>query len=151
MAKPSSRQELVEYALRRLGAPVLEINIADEQLDDILDDTIQYFQERHYDGVIRTYLKYQFTQEEIDRGKGLGSNPGISTSTGVYPGATGASSIYPGDVAVNQRFSENSNYIQVPDHIIGVEKVFTPSGVLVAQKSKDNQPERESENNKVRV
>ena len=50
MAKPTSRQELVEYALRRLGAPVLEINVADEQLDDILDDTIQYFQERHYDG-----------------------------------------------------------------------------------------------------
>ena len=128
MAKPSSRQELVEYALRRLGAPVLEINIADEQLDDILDDTIQYFQERHYDGVVRTYLKYQFTQEEIDRGKGLGSNPGISTSTGIYPGATGASQIYPGNVAVPQRFSENSNYIQIPDHIIGIEKVFTPRG-----------------------
>ena len=65
MAKPTTRQELVDYALRQLGAPVLEINIADEQLDDLLDDTIQYFQERHYDGVARTYLKYEFTEEDI--------------------------------------------------------------------------------------
>ncbi len=124
MAKPTSRQELVEYALRRLGAPVLEINIADEQLDDVLDDTIQYFQERHYDGVVRTYLKYAFTEDDIARGRRV--NPGISTSQGVYPGATGAGSIYPGNVHVDQRFFEDSNYIQIPDHIIGIEKVMTP-------------------------
>jgi len=119
MAKPSTRQELVEYALRRLGAPVLEINVADEQLDDILDDTIQHFQERHYDGVIRTYLKYEFTEEDIMRGTDY--NPffqaGISTASQTYPGATGPT--------VNQ-YVENSNYIQIPDHIIGIEKVFTP-------------------------
>jgi hypothetical protein len=119
MAKPTTRQELVEYALRRLGAPVLEINVADEQLDDILDDTIQYFQERHYDGVIRTYLKYEFTEDDIKRGTDY--NPffqaGISTASQTYPGATGAT--------VNQ-YVENSNYIQVPSHIIGIEKVFTP-------------------------
>ena len=119
MAKPSTRQELVEYALRRLGAPVLEINVADEQLDDILDDTIQHFQERHYDGVIRTYLKYEFTEDDIKRGTDY--NPffqaGISTASQTYPGATGAT--------VNQ-YVENSNYIQVPSHIIGIEKVFTP-------------------------
>lgn len=119
MAKPSTRQELVEYALRRLGAPVLEINVADEQLDDILDDTIQHFQERHYDGVIRTYLKYEFTQEDIDRGADFNPfvNPGISTAIQTYPGATGPTV---------DRYIENSNYIQLPPHIIGVEKVFTP-------------------------
>ena len=119
MAKPTNRQELVEYALRRLGAPVLEINVADEQLDDILDDTIQHFQERHYDGVIRTYLKYEFTQEDIDRGSNFNpfTNPGISTAVQTYPGATGATV---------DRYVENSNYIQIPPHIIGVEKVFTP-------------------------
>ena len=121
---PTTRQELVEYALRRLGAPVLEINIADEQLDDILDDTIQYFQERHYDGVIRTYLKYCFTDEDISRGQRV--NPGISTSLAVYPGATGPGDLYPGDVPVEQRFHEDSNYIKVPPHIIGVEKVMVP-------------------------
>jgi len=119
MAKPTNRQELVEYALRRLGAPVLEINVADEQLDDILDDTIQYFQERHYDGVIRTYLKYAFTEEDIKRGADHDPfyQAGISTTANVYPGATG--------VTVG-KFIENSNYIKLPPHIIGVENVMTP-------------------------
>ena len=117
MAKPTNRQELVEYALRRLGAPVLEINVADEQLDDILDDTIQYFQERHYDGVIRTYLKYQFTENDIERGRNIDFQPQVDTSTVTYPGATGPT---------NRNFFENSNYIQVPSHIIGVENVMVP-------------------------
>ena len=69
MAQPSNRQELKDYALRQLGAPVLEINVADEQVDDLLDDAIQYFQERHFDGVYQNYLKYQVTQNDIDRGK----------------------------------------------------------------------------------
>ena len=119
MAKPTSRQELVEYALRQLGAPVLEINIADEQLDDVLDDTIQYFHERHYDGVTRTYLKYAFTEEDIKRGRDF--NPfyqaGITTAAQTYPGASGPT--------VN-KYIENSNYIQIPDHIIGIERVMVP-------------------------
>ena len=119
MAKPTNRQELVEYALRRLGAPVLEINVADEQLDDILDDTIQHFQERHYDGVIRTYLKYEFDEDDIKRG--TDNDPfyqaNVEEVPGMYPGATG--------VTVD-RFVENSNYINLPPHIIGVENVMTP-------------------------
>ena len=58
MAKPTSRQGLIDYCLRRLGAPVLEINLADDQIDDLVDDALQYFQERHFDGVERMYLKY---------------------------------------------------------------------------------------------
>ena len=46
MAQPSTRSELITYAKRQLGAPVLEINVADEQVEDLLDDAIQYFQER---------------------------------------------------------------------------------------------------------
>ena len=114
MAKPTTRQELVEYALRRLGAPVLEINVADEQLDDILDDTIQYFQERHYDGVIRTYLKYQFTEDDISRGKG-DLCVGVTSTTPDCKSTNGASS---------NQFTEESNYIKLPPHIIGVERVF---------------------------
>ena len=119
MAKPTTRQELVEYALRRLGAPVLEINVADEQLDDILDDTIQYFQERHYDGVIRTYLKYELTADDVKRGDKY--NPfyqaDIFTAEKKYPGATGITT---------HTYIQNSNYLQIPPHIIGIEKVFTP-------------------------
>ena len=54
MAKPTTKQELIDYSLRQLGAPVLEINVADEQLDDIVDDAIQFFNERHYNGIERT-------------------------------------------------------------------------------------------------
>ena len=69
MASPSSRSELADYCRRQLGAPVLEINVADEQVDDIIDDAVQYFQERHFDGVSQAYLKYKITQDDIDRGR----------------------------------------------------------------------------------
>ena len=56
MAKPSSRATLAEYALRKLGAPVLEINVDDDQIDDLIDDTMQFFNERASDGYISCLL-----------------------------------------------------------------------------------------------
>ena len=117
MAQPATRSQLIDYAKRQLGAPVLEINVADEQVEDILDDSIQYFQERHFDGVLQTYLKYQFTQEDVDRGKG----PGKASVTGIT--TTTASSTIDG-VSVQFDWKENSNYLQVPPAVIGVEKIF---------------------------
>lgn len=113
MAKPASRQELIDYALRQLGAPVLEINVSEEQLDDRLDDALQYFNERHFDGVEKMYLKYKFTQDDIDRGRSRGGskNVGIVTTSASSP--IGSFS-----------WEENSNYIEVPDAVIGVERVF---------------------------
>ena len=73
MAKPSTRQGLIDYCLRQLGAPVLEINVDDDQIDDLVDDAIQYFNERHYDGVEKMYLKYEITQDDIDRGTAASS------------------------------------------------------------------------------
>ena len=55
--KPANRQDFIEYCLRKLGAPVLEINVDDEQIEDAVDDGIQMFNERHFDGVERMYLK----------------------------------------------------------------------------------------------
>ena len=69
MAKPSTRQELIDYCLRQLGEPVLEINVDDDQIDDLVDDAIQYFQERHFDGVERMYLKHQISQSDIDNAR----------------------------------------------------------------------------------
>ena len=69
MASPSNRTEFVNYCKRQLGAPVLEINIADEQVEDLIDDALQFFQERHFDGVYQTYMKYKITQADIDRGR----------------------------------------------------------------------------------
>ena len=116
MAQPSSRQELIDYCKRQLGAPVLEINVADEQVEDLMDDALQYFHERHFDGVSQTYLKYKITQADIDRGKG---DVGTATTTGTT--TIGGSS-------VSFDFEENSNYLQVPPNIIGVNKIFKFDG-----------------------
>jgi hypothetical protein len=113
MSIPASRQDLINYSLRQLGAPVLEINVSEEQLDDRLDDALQYFQERHFDGVEKMYLKYKITQDDINRGRsrGGGYNVGIVTTSGSSPVGT-------------FNWEENSNYIEVPDTVIGVERVF---------------------------
>ena len=113
MAKPSTRQGLIDYCLRQLGAPVLEINVDDDQIDDLVDDAIQYFNERHFDGVEKMYLKYKITQDDVDRGRGKGTDGvGIVTTT-----ATDTS---------NRTYNwyETENYIQVPDSVIGIEKIF---------------------------
>ena len=117
MAKPSTRQGLIDYCFRRLGAPVLEINVDDDQVDDLVDDAIQYFNERHFDGVERMFLKYELQQADIDRGKASGtSGVGIVTTTGTSTNS--------GSGSFTSSFYENSNFIQVPDSVVGIEKVF---------------------------
>ena len=118
MAQPSSRTELIDYCKRQLGAPVLEINVADEQIEDILDDAIQFFQERHFDGVYPTFLKYKLTENDIKRGRSRGEetdNVGIVTTT--------ASATIDGGTT-EFSWTETSNYLQVPPEVIGVTKIF---------------------------
>jgi hypothetical protein len=117
MAKPATRQQLIDYCLRRLGAPVLEINVDDDQIDDLVDDALQYFQERHFDGVERMYLKYKITEQDLNRGKADPANGvGIVTTTGTANISGIGSTTF--------SFYENSNFVQVPDSVIGIEKVF---------------------------
>ena len=126
MSKPGTRAEFKEYCLRQLGAPVLEINLATEQCEDIIDDAIQFFQERHFDGVAQVYLKYKITQADVNRGRaraGTDNAAGITTTT--------ASSDING-VAVEFDYEENSNYLQVPPEIIGVTKLFRFDGTNTA-------------------
>jgi len=66
MARPSSRQELIDYCLRSLGAPVIQINVDDDQLEDRVDEAIQFYQEYHSDAVVRTFVKHQVTQADYD-------------------------------------------------------------------------------------
>ncbi len=122
MAKPSTRQGLVDYALRKLGAPVLEINIDDDQIDDLVDDAIQLFNERHFDGVEEMFLKHEFTQDEIDRGKATSETDSQNTA-GIVT-TTGTSTSISGYGTTTSSFVENSNFIQVPDSVIGIEKIF---------------------------
>jgi hypothetical protein len=105
MAQPSSRQELVDYCKRQLGAPVLQINIADEQVDDIIDTAIQFYQEYHYDGIERMYLKHLITAEDVTRF----TESDELTSTADPDGST---------------WENRKNFIEVPDHVIGISKVF---------------------------
>jgi hypothetical protein len=65
MSRPSTRQELVDYCLRELGHPVLEINVDDDQISDRIDNALQYYQDYHYDGVERIYLKQKVTASNI--------------------------------------------------------------------------------------
>jgi len=120
MAQPSTRQELIDYCLRKLGAPVLEINVAEEQIEDLVDDAIQLFNERHFDGVYQTYLKYEITQQDIDRGRAKGiSGVGVA-STSITTNIVGTATTF--------NYYESSNYLQVPSHVVGINKVFQFEG-----------------------
>ena len=125
MAKPGTRAEFKEYCLRQLGAPVLEINIATEQCEDIIDDAIQFFHERHFDGVAQVYLNYKVTQDDIDRGKGAGQD-GVSGIT-----TTSASTTINGQ-SIQFDYEENSNYLEIPPEIIGVTKLWRFDGTNIA-------------------
>ena len=65
MAIPSTRQELIDYCLRSLGAPVLEVNVDEDQLEDRVDEALQYFQAYHSDAIIKTYVKHQITSTDV--------------------------------------------------------------------------------------
>ena len=114
--QPSSRTDFKTYCLRQLGAPVLEINLASEQCEDLIDDALQMYQERTFDGAAQTYLKYQVTQDDIDRGKGPGSTgvTGITTTTATS--TVGISTTF--------TYEENSNFLQIPPEVLGVTKIY---------------------------
>ena len=117
MANPASRQDLIDYAKRQLGYPVLEINLADEQIDDLMDDAIQVYQNRHMDGVELMYLKHKITQNFIDAIEARGDDKTIGITT------TTATANITGIGTTTFSYEENQNFIQVPDSVIGVEKI----------------------------
>ena len=127
MAKPATRQQLIDYCFRKLGAPVLEINVDDDQVDDLVDDAIQLFNERHFDGVEQMYLKYKITKGDIERGQGVevaGSNT-VNGTTGVgIVTTTTTSTNISGYGTTTTTFYENSNFLQIPESVVGVNKIF---------------------------
>jgi hypothetical protein len=70
MAQPKNREEFKEYCLRKLGHPVIEINVSDEQVDDRVDEAMSFFRDYHYDGSQLVYLKHELT--ELEFGKRMG-------------------------------------------------------------------------------
>jgi hypothetical protein len=65
MASITSRDGLIDYALRKLGAPVIEINIDRQQAEDRVDEALQFFNERHFDGVERVFFSHELTADDI--------------------------------------------------------------------------------------
>jgi len=192
MAQPTTRVEFTDYCLRKLGAPVLEINVDDDQVDDLIDDAIQLYQEYHFDGVERMLLKHKVTSDDVERfqrsnfintvdgedgavtftltSTGFGYDTGVTenvtttNTTGTGSGLTlnitanGAGAITEtlitdfgsgysvGDVltigtnasatiridsvASDSRWENRSNYIPIPDHVIGISKVYGVSSGL---------------------
>ena len=108
MANPNSRSALKEYCLRQLGKPVIEINVDDDQVDDRIDEALQYFAQYHYDGVERMYLKHQITTADITRGQS-------DASTLVADKV---------DSSITATWKEGTGFIPVPDSVLSVVKVF---------------------------
>ena len=113
MASPNSRAELKEYCLKQLGKPVLEINVDDDQIDNLMDDAIQYFHERHYDGIDRVFLKHRLTPAT----KATLSESGPVGSATTSPVVAGAG-------LTSLTYVEGVNYLPLPDSIIGVNNIL---------------------------
>ena len=109
MAQPNSKDTFKQNIKRALGAPVLEINVDDDQMDDRVDEALQYFREYHYDGSVKTYLKHQLTEEELTAWK---TNETHNAAT------TGTQNI------ANQTYGEGQNYITLPEHVLSVINLF---------------------------
>ena len=106
MAVPNSKTTLKEYCLRALGKPVIEINVDEDQVDDRIDEALQYFSQYHYDGVERMYMKYQITQADIDRAR---SDETVGTGS---------------EGAVSTTMKNQQNYIIMPPSVLSVMGIF---------------------------
>ena len=98
MAIPTSRATFKDYCLRNLGFGVIDINVSDDQVDDRIDEALQYFAQYHYDGIEKMYLKYKITQDDLDR---AASND-ETTATDTIDGTISAT------------FLEGKNFIPMP-------------------------------------
>ena len=86
----TTRQGLIDYCLRALGEPVVEINVDDQQVEDRVDEAIEYFRQYHYDGIEKVYLKHLVTQDDVTQ-KSIPINDLIYGVTRVFPIAAGTS------------------------------------------------------------
>tara|TARA_B100001564_G_scaffold161918_1_gene136107 strand:- start:2007 stop:2822 length:816 start_codon:yes stop_codon:yes gene_type:complete len=108
MAVPSTKATLKSYCLRSLGFGVIDINVSDDQVDDRIDEALQYFAEYHYDGIERVYLKHKITQTDIDRAATNASETATDTV----------------DTDVSADWLDGKGYLPTPDSVISVVQVF---------------------------
>ena len=108
MAIPTSKSTFASYCKRALGFGVIDINVSDDQVDDRIDEALQYLAQYHYDGIEKMYLKHKITQDTIDRCR---TNATTSATDKV-------------DSSVSASFEEGKNFIPVPDSIVSVTNIF---------------------------
>ena len=139
MANPNTRTTLKEYCLRNLGKPVIDINVDDDQVEDRLDEALQYFAQYHTDGVERMYLKYKVTADDVTRltknksfnvdekgtvGENIELEDATDTSAGDIQGEDGGQILTEDSTLVRTTYEEAQNYLVVPDAVISVINIF---------------------------
>ncbi len=107
MAIPNSKATLKSWCKRKLGHPVIEVNVDDDQIDDRIDEALQYFAQFHFDGVERMYLKYQVTADDVTRAEASASTSATDDSS-----------------SVTASWKESTNYLPIPDTVLSVLQVF---------------------------
>jgi hypothetical protein len=129
---PSSREQFKDFCLRQLGAPVTEINVDDDQVEDAIDLALQYFQDYHYNGVERWYLKHQITSDDrANRWIPIGEN--IIGVTRIFPMGSTNASVNMFDLRYQLRlhelydFTSTSyvNYVMTQQHIRTLDMLFS--------------------------
>ena len=135
MAIPNTRTTLKEYCLRNLGKPVIDINVDDDQVEDRLDEALQYFAQYHTDGVERMYLKYKITADDVTRlttnisynvdEKGTSrTNIELEDSSGDIVQQDGGAIFTEDSTLVRTSYEETQNYLVIPDAVISVVNIF---------------------------
>jgi len=140
MATPATRQQLKDYSLRRLGQPVIEINVDDEQVEDRVDDALQFFAEYHFDGVEKEYYKYTITEEDITNNyiNTNGIDPSIISIVQIFDTSTSSTNIFDVryQIALNDFYGLRtglgniSYYDQTQRHLSMIQQILDPEKAL---------------------
>jgi hypothetical protein len=112
MAKPTTRAQFKDYCLRKLGHPVIQINLDDDQIDDRIDEALQFFHDYHFDGCEKIYMKHQFTQADIDR-RWIYCPDAVMFVTGVLPFDDSNSSVNMFDLRYQLRLHDLYDFTSV--------------------------------------
>ena len=112
MAQPTTRLQFIDYCKRRLGFPVIDINVDDDQVNDRVDDALQFFEDYHFDGVEKMYMKHQITQADIDR-RWIYCPDAVTYVVGMFPFDDSNSSINMFDLRYQLRLHDLYDFTSV--------------------------------------
>mgnify|MGYP003344730865 CR=1 FL=1 len=112
MAHPTTRAQFKDYCLRKLGHPVIQINVDDDQVDDRIDEALSFWYDYHYDGTEKIFMKHMITQADIDR-RWIYCPDAVNFVTGVIPFDQSNSSINMFDLRYQLRLHDLYDFTSV--------------------------------------